>query len=107
MLQSDLNEKYDQTDWKTVESSVKKAGGDANINSNIEISNRFDCLINEGNGESNDHEIPNETAKTKEKLNHQQKDSGKKQKKGSEDKTAHLNEKAKQSQNNGRDSTND
>jgi hypothetical protein len=105
MLQSDLNEKYNETDLQAVKASVKKAGEDANIDSSIEISNIFDSPINEGDEESNDHEILNET-KTKEKLNHQQKDSGKKQKRGSDDKTAHLNEKAKQSQNNGRDSTN-
>jgi hypothetical protein len=105
MLQWDLNEKCNETDLQTVKASVKKAGEDANIDSSIEISNIFDSPINEGDGESNDHEISNET-KTKEKLNHQQKDSGKKQKRGSDDKTAHLNEKAKQSQNNGRDSTN-
>lgn len=106
MLQSDLNEKYNEAEWQTVKGSVRKASGDANIDSSCEISNRFESLINVSDGESDDHEIPNEI-KTKEKLNHQQKVSGKKQKRGSDGKAAHSSEKAKQSQNNGRDSTND
>ncbi|CAB4023335.1 Hypothetical predicted protein [Paramuricea clavata] len=76
MLQSDLNEKYKGADWQTVKGSVIKKRIDADINPNVEISNRFESLIYEGDEESDDQEIPN-TTKTKEKLSLQQKGFGK------------------------------
>ena len=106
MLQSDLNEKYKATNWHIVKGPVKKTGSchgckpasassrDANIDSSIETSNRFESLIYEGDEEFDNQEIPNKT-KTMEKLNHQQKDIGKKQRSSSDDKDANLNAQAK------------
>ena len=96
MLQSDLNEKYKGADWQTVKGSVIKNGSckqmsassiDADTNPNVEISNRFESLIYEGDEESDDQEIPN-TTKTKEKLSLQQKGFGKNQMSESDDKAA-------------------
>ncbi|CAB4007786.1 Hypothetical predicted protein [Paramuricea clavata] len=99
MLQSDLNEKYKGADWQTVKGSVIKNGSykqmsassiDADTNPNVEISNRFESLIYEGDEESDDQEIPN-TTKTKEKLSLQQKGFGKNQMSESDDKAAQSN----------------
>ena len=96
MLQSDLNEKYKGADWQTVKGSVIKNGSckqmsassiDADTNPNVEISNRFESLIYEGDEKSDDQEIPN-TTKTKEKLSLQQKGFGKNQMSESDDKAA-------------------
>lgn len=54
-------------------------------NLSIEIRKRFKSLINEGDGETENHKILEET-KTKEKFNNQLKISGKRQTRGFHDK---------------------